>query len=693
MPNRLINEKSPYLLQHAHQPVDWYPWSSEAFEKAKIENKPVFLSIGYSTCHWCHVMAHECFDDKEVADLLNRHFVSIKVDKEERPDVDQVYMTFCQLMRGHCGWPLSVFMTPDKKPFFVGTYFPKIGRYGLPGFLEILEKIAYLWTNNRAEVEQTASSILKLSQQALTANNKTQEKPIKGEVSSFESILHSAYRSLERSFDHRWGGFGPAPKFPTPHQLRFLLRYYDRYGVEKALYMAEKTLWGMATGGMYDQLGGGFHRYSVDEKWLIPHFEKMLYDQALIPMAYLEAWQITKNPSYLDIVNHTVEFVLRELTSPDGGFYSAQDADVDGKEGIYYLWTKDEIFSILGHKDGIKACEYWGVEGEGNFEGRFVLYRALDRLQAVSSDKALLNVLPSEVVQWRQKLLEARGTRPKPFTDNKILASWNGLMIALCARTAMATGNDQYISDATRAANFIFDHLFSEDDGKLFHCYCDGSNKPDTFLEDYAFFVWGLLELFISTSNSVFLTHARALVDQMLLLFWDDQDRGFYFTPKTRDDLPIKPKDFFDGATPSGNSVAFNVLLTLDQILGSGRYEEIAYYMLENLKKTVSEAPLAYTNFLCGIDLLAGPRREIFVFPNNSYSLVKEIKSAMGRLFAPRTVFVIATQDNISAIPAMSARSNYIPSETDENTIVQICEDKTCQRPMPAEVFLKNLAS
>ncbi|MCX7822400.1 MAG: thioredoxin domain-containing protein [Syntrophobacterales bacterium] len=667
MPNRLVYEKSPYLLQHSNQPVDWYPWGEEAFRRAREEGKPVFLSIGYSTCHWCHVMAHESFDDEEVADLLNRYFVSIKVDREERPDVDHVYMIFCQLMRGNCGWPLSVFMTPDKKPFFVGTYFPKRRRPGLDGFLDILEKIVYLWLNNRQEIEDTADSIFKIVQQSTEASGHSL-KTFRQHPQPFqEEIFYRAYRNLERSFDPLWGGFGPPPKFPTPHQLRFLLRYYNRYGVEKALKMVERTLDGMASGGIYDQLGGGFHRYSVDREWIVPHFEKMLYDQALIPMAYLEAWQVTKNPAYEEIISQTLRYVLDELLSTDGGFYSAQDADIDCREGEYYLWDRSEIMSSLGTQAGNWACSYWGVEGKGNFEGRFVLYRAEDRRNDLR-----LSPLPDRIKPLREKLLAIRRSRPKPMRDDKILTSWNGLMIAFCARVGEAFKNPLYISASEKAANFLLANLVDPKDYRLYRCYREGTVTSEGFLEDYAFFIKGLLELYLTTFEPRFLRHAQELADRMISLFWDDKNKGFYFVPGHKKELPLRSKELFDGATPSGNSVAFEVLLLLDRVLSKGPYGEMASEMFDVFEDTLLQIPTAYTYFLCGLDVFCGPTLEITILQDAHSSYVEEVRDRLNRAFLPRTIYLVSE-----------------PDSEREKTEIRLCKGKTCMMPIDASVFLR----
>jgi uncharacterized protein YyaL (SSP411 family) len=455
--------------------------------------------------------------------------------------------------------------------------------------------------------------------------------------------------------------------------------------------MALRTLDAMASGGIYDQLAGGFHRYSVDHAWVVPHFEKMLYDQALIPMAYLEAWQLTKNPAYAEIVTRTIDFVLEELTSPGGGFYSAQDADVDGKEGEYYLWTKQEIMDVLGQADGLEACNYWGVEGEGNFEGKSILHRAFYRSRFLNSDDFTLSPTPENIVSFREKLLEFRKTRRRPSTDDKVITSWNGLMIALCARAGTAFANDCYVFAAERSAQFVLSQLMDAETCTLRRSYRDGAVTGVAVLEDYSFLVEGLLELFFATADSSYLKHAQHLTDRMISLFWDTEKKGFHFMPKTADELPMRSKDLFDGATPSGNSMAFEVLTVLDQVLGSGRYDEMAREMLDVFHPVISEAPIAYTHFLCGIDRLLRPLQEVVILPDKDRTLVSEVKEALTRLFMPATVHFVLNRDDSTLASLLGSELVSAADGEQATTMVQICSNRTCLKPLDARTFLERL--
>ncbi len=681
MANKLATAKSPYLLQHAHHPVEWYPWGEEAFEKAKREDKPIFLSIGYSTCHWCHVMAHECFEDEEVAALLNRHFVSVKVDREERPDVDQVYMMFCQAFSSHCGWPLSIFMTPDRRPFFAGTYFPKHSRTNMVGLMELLPKIVELWAHARDDLERMSEGILALFSPSPVGQSLAERDKQSREI-AIPAILHKAYHDLHRRFDHRWGGFGNAPKFPTPHQLWFLLRYYHRYGVEDARTMVEKTLTEMAEGGVYDQLGGGVHRYAVDREWLIPHFEKMLYDQALISLAYLEAFQVSGRVEYCSIVRETLDFVLREMTSPDGVFFSAQDADVEGEEGAYYLWRPEEIAAILGPEDGAKACAYWGVTPEGHLHNnRSVLCRHLDRQRRVGRGGEMSPAIPpDEIARYRKLLFEARARRQRPFTDDKIVTSLNGLMIAALARCGMVLGEHRYVAASEGAARWIIERMFQPENGKLSRRYRDHESLPYAFLEDYAYLSWGLLELFMATSDALTLDYATRITDTMIAQFWDPHDSSFTFSPKDGEQLPIEVKEFYDGATPSGNSVAFEVLTTIGKILGTDRYDTLAEEMYARNIEMVSHTPLAYTHLLCALDRFLGPTQEIrIVVGGDDMTEARHIQHLIARRFTPR---IICFTD---VSPSARSHSGSSPSG---KTLVYSCEGNVCSPPVEGSVFI-----
>ncbi len=680
MPNRLIHEKSPYLLQHANNPVDWYPWGDEAFEKAKKENKPIFLSIGYSTCHWCHVMAHESFEDPEVAEILNKYFVSIKVDREERPDIDNVYMAFCNALTGRGGWPLSVFMTPDKKPFYAGTYFPKYSRYGITGFIELLRRIAYLWQSSREEIENASENIAKMMHLFYQEKN-----AVSYEGLSFDELFHRAYESLKASFDPEWGGFSPAPKFPTPHQISFLLRYYKRYGKKEALVMAEKTLMAMAYGGIYDQLGGGFHRYSVDAEWLVPHFEKMLYDQALISTSYLEAFQLTKKKEYLKVAEETLDYVLQEMVSPEGGYYSAVDADSEGKEGEYYLWTSDEIKRVLG-SDWEKACLYFGVTEEGDLEGKSVLRKHLERERFFKGKTFDVDIAKEEIEHYRKKLLDERSKRPKPLTDDKILTSWNGLMISTMARAGIITGNYKYVESARKAADFILTHLMDENNN-LFRRYREGDVLKEAFLEDYAFFNLGLLELFFVTSESRYLRNAIGIAEVMIEKFWDFEGFGFFFSPKDGEKLIFNAKNLFDGATPSGNSVALEVLTILSQLSGSSRYESLAWEMIKGFWKDIMASPIAHTYFLCAIFRTADQSREIWILTEDE-GKAHELRKFIYKDFSPGLLCVVVPERNRGDL---SKHLVFLKEMTtkERKTTIYWCEGKTCSEPIDVESFKK----
>lgn len=523
--NRLIHEKSPYLLQHAYNPVDWYPWSEEAFEKAKREEKPIFLSIGYSTCHWCHVMERESFEDEEVARVLNRDFVAIKVDREERPDVDHVYMTVCQAMTGQGGWPLTVLMTPEKKPFFAGTYFPKRSKYGRTGLLEILERVADAWKRKRTDLLQAGNRVT----EAIRGN---MDPAVRGELS--EEMLTGAYEQLSDQFDERYGGFGQSPKFPRPHDFLFLLRHWKRTGEERALQMVEKTLEAMRRGGIYDHVGFGFSRYSVDDRWHTPHFEKMLYDNALLAVAYLEAYQVTGKEAYARVAREIFTYVLRDMTSPEGGFYSAEDADSEGEEGKFYLWTPEEIREVLGAGMGRLFCECYGVTDAGNFEGKNILHQIGISLSAVAVRHGMgMDELEQKLEEARRKLFQAREQRVRPHRDDKILTSWNALMIVALSRGARVLGERRYADAAEGAARFILKTL-RRGDGRLLARYRDGEAAIPAFLDDYAFLAWGLIELYEATLRVEYLRRAADLAREMLDLFGDDRGGGAVFLRQRR---------------------------------------------------------------------------------------------------------------------------------------------------------------
>ncbi|NTW72708.1 MAG: thioredoxin domain-containing protein [Eubacteriaceae bacterium] len=617
--NSLINEKSPYLQQHAHNPVNWYPWNEEAFQKAKDEDKPIFLSIGYSTCHWCHVMEKESFEDVEVAELLNEGFISIKVDREERPDIDNIYMTACSIMTGQGGWPLNILMGQDKKPFYAGTYFPKRNRYGRTGLIELLTQVNNLWRNDRKKITDSAASV----NETLI---KDHSKSKKGNTNL--AGLNNAFNFFRQSFDEINGGFGKAPKFPTPHNLMFLLRYYRIAGNKKALEMAEKTLVAMYKGGIYDHIGFGFSRYSVDEKWLVPHFEKMLYDNALLALSYFELYSVKGKELYLEIADQILTYVLREMTSPEGGFYSAQDADSEGVEGKYYVWTYSEIVKILGIEEGREFCKTYNITSSGNFDGMNIPNLIGSKTPEIFRFKAAKN-----------KLYEGRIRRIQPFKDDKILLAWNGLMIAAFSVGYRISGNKSYLDAAVKSAGFVFSNMI-DDKGRLFSRFRDGEAKFPAYLEDYAFFIWGLIELYQSTFDLYYLKQALALNRDMLRIFSDEVNGGLFQTGYDSEPLIIRPKDIHDGALPSGNSVAALNLLRLYAITGDDDLKAFADIQMKAFGGAVNEAPYYHTFYLMAAALRESSPEEVRIIGNIADQKVKEMLLIAGKGYNPQRITV-----------------------------------------------------
>ncbi len=660
--NRLAGEKSPYLLQHADNPVDWYPWGDEAFAAAREQNKPIFLSIGYSSCHWCHVMEHESFEDETVARLLNEDFISIKVDREERPDIDNIYMKVCQAMTGSGGWPLTVFMTPGGKPFFAGTYFSKRSKYGRPGMLELVPHMASLWKNDRERLENIGdNAAAALESFSFTGDEKNLS----------EKTLATAYSRLEASYDEVHGGFGGAPKFPTPHQLSLLLRYWERTGDEKALDIVGTTLRKMYGGGIYDHLGKGFHRYSTDAMWLVPHFEKMLYDQAMLAMAYLETQQATGNRFYGAVAEEIFAYVLRDLTSPEAGFYSAEDADSEGEEGTFYVWTKQEIMEALGKEDGKIFCMRYGVTGNGNFEGKNVLHIASE----VETGEESLG-------EMRAKLLEIRSKRPRPMLDDKVLADWNGLMIAALARGARVTGQTDYAEAAAKAADFILGGMRTSE-GRLLHRYRDGESAIPGYLDDYAFLIWGLIELYEATFEAKWLSEALVLAGGMIELFSDSDDEkgGFFFTGSDAEKLIVRTKEIYDGAVPSGNSVAALCLLRLGRMTGRTDLESVADALLEEFSGPVSGSPTAYTQVLIALDFALGPGREYVIAGERSTNDTESMIRMLAERFMPRSVTLFRpVGEGASEITAIAPMLEGMTA-VDGKPTAYICENFRCAAP------------
>ncbi len=573
--NRLQYETSPYLLQHKDNPVDWYPWCAEAFERAKTEDKPIFLSIGYSACHWCHVLAHESFEDNETAEILNRHFISIKVDKEERPDIDSVYMAVCQAFTGSGGWPTSIFMTADQKPFFAGTYFPKTSRGGMIGFRELLMAINRAWKSDRASLLEQADKIINhLSLEHENVSNTQTE------------LTHAAVSSYSKTYDKKYGGFGRAPKFPTPHNLLFLLSYYERYKKEECLQMAEHTLLQMYRGGMFDHIGFGFCRYSTDKKFLVPHFEKMLYDNALLILAYCKAYSVTKKKLYLEIARKTAEYILRQMTSSEGGFFSAQDADSEGEEGKYYLFTAEEIINVLGHADGEKFNRHFDITDQGNFEGKNIP----NLLKSHPDDKSFETFLP--------QLQQFRKNRYSLHLDDKILTSWNSLMIAAMCQLYLVDKNGVYLNAAQKANEYINKHLCQDD--TLFVSFRDGKLGVSGFLDDYAGFIFAQLCLYRATLNVDYLNRAKKMSDKVVNDF-SDKKGGYYLYGDQSEDLILRPKETYDGAIPSGNSLMAYNFVKLYLLTSEDKYNNLAKRQLDFISPKAYSYPANHAMFLLAL--------------------------------------------------------------------------------------------
>ncbi|HQD41429.1 MAG TPA: thioredoxin domain-containing protein [Bacillota bacterium] len=662
--NRLIHEKSPYLLQHAHNPVDWYPWGEEAFEKAKLEDKPIFLSIGYSTCHWCHVMERESFEDEEVAKVLNDYYVSIKVDREERPDIDSIYMSVCQAVTGQGGWPLTIIMTPDEKPFFAGTYFPKSGKYGYPGLVELLLRIKDAWDTERDRLVETGSNI--------TEAIKNSPRRIDGEKLGQETA-ERALMGFRNSFDEVYGGFGGAPKFPTPHNLYFLLRYWKASGNGTALIMVEKTLESMYKGGLFDHIGFGFSRYSTDGKWLVPHFEKMLYDNALLAYAYTEAYQATGKDIYKDIARKIFTYVLRDMTSTGGGFYSAEDADSEGEEGKFYLWQPEEVKEAAGEEDGKLFCDWYGISPAGNFEGKSIPNLIGRDLGILYEDKALARRLDGV----REKLFMYREKRIRPHRDDKILTSWNGLMIAALALGGRAFHSDEYIKAAEAAYGFIQRNLV-RGDGRLLARYRDGESAFPAYLDDYAFLVWGLIELYRATFKTGYLKRALELNRDMLDLFWDEREGGLFLYGEDSEQLIMRPKEVYDGALPSGNSVALYNMLRLSRMTGDTQIEERARQVMETFGGEVGYNPTAHSFFMSALLFSLQPTREV-VITARSREDAQGMLDRINGSFVPFATFLLNTGDEeLHEIAPFTREQKMV----EQKPTAYVCKDFTCLEPV-----------
>ena len=665
--NRLADEKSPYLLEHADNPVNWWPWGKEAFARAKNDGKPIFLSIGYSTCHWCHVLRRESFEDEKTAAFINKNFIPVKVDREERPEVDAYYMRAVQAMTGSGGWPLSVFLTPDQKPFYGGTYFPPEPRYGMPSFMQVLEFVSKLWKERRDEVAANTEQVTK----AISA---PPDAP--GELT--KAALDEGYADLIASFDPAHGGFGTAPKFPLPVSLGFLLRYHFRTGNGLALSCVTKTLDEMMAGGIRDHVGGGFHRYSTDRVWLVPHFEKMLYDNALLARTYTEAYQVTGRREYAEVARETLGWISAEMTSPEGGFYTAQDADTEEGEGRYYSWTPEEVVAAAGESDGRAFNRAFGVTSTGNFEGRSLL--RFDPGAKFSGEEE------AAIVRAKRALLLARSKRPRPSTDEKVLTSWNGLTISAFAYAAAVLHDEELTAHAVRAARFVLGK--NTVGGGLLRRFAGGQAALAGTLEDYAFLVQGLVDLFEAASDPHWLAEASRLARQMVADFEDKASGGFFFTVE---DEPARLKESYDGPTPSGNSVAAQALVRLSELTGDGRLRKLAEGALRAFAKEVGERPGAHTSMLSALDLVVNGTREV-VITARSLDAAGPMKAEAFRSFVPDRVLLTATQESY---PALSKLSGLLEGrEPASRPRAYVCQNSACKAPADsAEMLSSQLAS
>ena len=671
--NRLIHETSPYLQQHAHNPVDWYPWGEEALDKARAENRPIMLSIGYSACHWCHVMEHESFENPQIAGVMNEHFINIKVDREERPDLDDIYMNAVTTMTGSGGWPMTVFLTPELKPFYGGTYFPPDDRHGRPGFPRILMAVSQFYKDRRADAEEQG--------------NKLQERL--AEFAQFTStvdtintpLLDEAQDEIEGNFDRVNGGFGTQPKFPGSMSLAFCLREHVRTGKQTLLDVVTTSLRKMGHGGIYDQLGGGFHRYSVDAEWLIPHFEKMLYDNALLMRTYIEAYQFNKNPMFHRIIEETAQYIIREMLQPGGGFYATQDADSEDEEGKFFAWSPEEIHEVLGEEDGKLFCRYYGVDEGGNFEhGKSVLHVnvAIDPLAAHLNVDS--NHFRKVLTEGRGKLFALREQRVKPDRDDKILTDWNALMIGSMAQAYMVLGNRAYLRAAEGSMRFILDTLCK--DGRLLHVYKDGIAKLNGYLDDYAFTIGALIDLYEATFEPSWLETALSLNDTMNDQFWDDKDGAYFFTSADHEQLIVRSKNPYDNAVPSGNSVAVHNLLRLSAYTGRSDLRDKAERTLIVFHDMIKASPGGFGQLLCGLAWLQHGGQEIAVIGSPDDENTVAMLSVIRQHFRP--YMVVALYDPISAT---QAPADLIPlladrPQVDGKPTVYVCRNFVCQRPV-----------
>ena len=675
--NRLKDSQSPYLLQHASNPVDWYPWSDVAFKKAKKENKPIFLSIGYSTCHWCHVMEHESFEDSTVASLMNSNFINVKVDREEMPEVDHLYMAVCQAMTGRGGWPLTIIMTPEKKPFFAGTYFPKEGRGKTPGMLQLIPSLANAWENKQSEIK---NSISKIENYLLEINT---SKPGKNWN---ENIIKTAFSDFSSKFDSDFGGFGRAPKFPSPHNLILLLRYSKIYNDQNALKMVEITLDNMRLGGIFDHIGLGFHRYSTDRRWFLPHFEKMLYDQAMIAMAYLEAYQITKKQKYGNVAEEIFTYVLRDMTDPKGGFYSAEDADSEGEEGTFYVWDKAELIEVLGQENGEKFSKIFGFIKGGNFHdeasgqttGKNIPYFPIELDSILNKLEMSSENFNNFIEESRKKLFLKREKRIHPLKDDKILTDWNGLMIAALSQGGRILNNPEYTEAAQKSVNFMQKYL-RDDNGKLFKRYRLGKSGLSPHIDDYSFMVWGLLDLYENTFEVEHLETAIELTKIMIEDF-SDSTGGFYIGSKHAEKLMVRSKDSYDGALPSGNSVAAMNLFRLSKITGDIYWEKLAEKTLRAFTGQAEKSPSGFSHMLTAFIFNLKFPKELVIVAEKNNSEIRDFINSVQNVYSPNKVIILKTRSTSNKLNKLAPWLKNHEMINNKPTFY-LCENFSCKQP------------
>lgn len=662
--NRLAGEKSPYLLQHADNPVDWYAWGPEALERAKREDKPILVSIGYSACHWCHVMAHESFENEAIARLMNDNFINIKVDREERPDVDEVYMAAVQALTGQGGWPLNVFLTPDAQPFFGGTYFPPESRHGITSWPQVLESVTRAFRDQHADVHRSAVG--------LTEHLRDSQNLAPSQASLSAGVLSDAYERAVQQFDWKRGGFGAAPKFPQPIALEFILRMHERFDDPRALEFVERTLHIMADGGIFDQLGGGFHRYSVDAEWIVPHFEKMLYDNALLAWVYVHAYQAVHDPFYRSIAEQTLDYLLREMRSPEGGFYAAEDADSEGVEGKFYVWTKEEIEHELDPELAKVVIARYGVNPAGNFEGKTILTVTRSIEEIADSMQATPDQVQDALDAARSRLLATRSRRVPPGKDTKILVSWNALAIRALAEAGRVLGRDDYLSGARQAAAFILSELRPA--GRLLRSYKDGPSTIPAFLEDYAFFIEALVTLYETEFDETYLRTAQELANEMVRRFWDDVHGAFFDTPRDMEDLPMRPRNFFDNPIPSGNSAASSALLRLEGLTGDGTYSSWAVPAFRIMRDNLPRVPLGFSYLLGALDFYLAGAKQIAIVGDPREEATRRLVDVTYGLYLPNKVVAVGEGDSV---PLLAGRTSM-----DGKPTAYVCERFACKVPV-----------